>query len=306
MDSGSDRRIFVGSSTAPASRYRRLPLGLRRSGLGLWLVLMAAGAGAVMRPLRFGVLPLQNPVSLAHMFIPLCARLSRALHRPVVFATAPDFTRFMTRANAGRYDIIFLNPYLYRQVRGYRAVVRIKGLPFVGVLIVRRDSPIQTLTAAALAGRTIAFPDRRAFAATLMVKEYLRAHGIVVDRDMRPLYLRNQDSVILAVARGLADLGGTWPWSLDQEPPAVRARVHILARTPAGPEMPIAVRDTLSAATVRIIRRTLIDLRRRTGGRKILRGLHMPAGFVAVRPGAYAHVPRLLNPCAAPESAGAP
>lgn len=300
MESDSDQRMCVGCGRVPASRCRRLVLRLSWRGLGVLLLLMTASAGAATGPLRFGVLPLQNPVSLAHMFIPLCARLTQALHRPVVFATAPDFTRFMTRADAGRYDIIFLNPYLYRQVHGYHAVVRIKGLPFVGILIVRRHSPIQALTPSALAGRTIAFPDRRAFAATLMVKEYLRARGVVVDRDMRPLYLRNQDSVILAVARGLADLGGTWPWSLDQEPPAVRAQVRILARTPPGPEMPIAVRDTLSAATVRSIRRTLVGLRQSAHGRRILQRLHIPAGFVAVRPGEYAHVPRLLNPCAAP------
>ncbi|MDA8390928.1 MAG: phosphate/phosphite/phosphonate ABC transporter substrate-binding protein [Gammaproteobacteria bacterium] len=259
------------------------------------IVALASCAAATARPLRFGVLPLQNPVSLARMFIPLCARLTHVLHRPVIFATAPDFARFMTRANAGLYDIIFLNPFLYRHVRGYRAVVRIKGLPFIGIVIVRRGSPIRTLTPKTLTGRTIAFPDRRALAATLMVKEYLRRQGVVVHRIMRPLYLRNQDSVILAVARGLADLGGTWPWSLDQEPRALQAKIRIIARTPAGPEMPIAVRDTLPPATVLAIRRALVGLSDSPAGRKVLSGLHMPAGFVAASPGEYAHIRHLVR-----------
>ncbi|MHB8253305.1 MAG: phosphate/phosphite/phosphonate ABC transporter substrate-binding protein [Acidiferrobacter sp.] len=266
----------------------------------LGLLIVPVGALGSLRPLRFGVLPLQNPVSLAHLFIPLCERLAKALGRPVIFATAPDFTRFMTRANEHRYDILFLNPYLYRQLHGYRAVARIKGLPFVGLLITHRGSAIRSLSPKGLAGRTIAFPDRRAFAATLMVKEYLRARGVIVDEDMRPIYLRTQDSVILAVARGLVDLGGTWPWSLAREPASIRDQVRILARTKPGPEMPIAVRDTLSVGTARAIRHALVGLSHDPAGMKILRRLGIPEGFAAASPREYAGVPRTLNPCAGP------
>ncbi len=276
----------------------------RLCGAGLVGWALAGSVAAAPRPLRFGVLPLQNPVSLAHMFIPLCAYLTRVLHRPVIFATAPDFERFMARANAGRYDIIFLNPYLYQNIHGYRALVRIKGLPFVGIIIVRRGSAIRALTPAALAGRTIAFPDRRALAATLMVKEYLRRRGVIVRALMRPLYLRNQDSVILAVARGLADIGGTWPWSLDQEPRSVRAQIRVVAHTPAGPEMPIAVRRTLAPAVTRAIRRALTGLEKSPGGRRVLNRLHMPDGFVAVRPGTYARIPHFVHRSAVPAGAG--
>ncbi len=257
--------------------------------------ILAGSACAARRPLRFGVLPLQNPVSLAQMFIPLCAQLTHVLHRPVIFATAPDFERLLARANAGRYDILFLNPYLYDRLHGYRAVVRIKGLPFVGIIIVRRGSPIRTLTPRVLAGRSIAFPDRRALAATLMVKEYLRRRGVIVHTLMRPLYLHNQDSVILAVARGLADVGGTWPWSLDQEPRAIRGQIRIVAHTRAGPEMPIAVRRTLPPGLIRAIRQALTGLRASASGRRVLNGLHMPGGFVAVHPGEYAHMRRFTR-----------
>ncbi len=258
------------------------------------------GAAAGLRPLRFGVLPLQSPVALARLFIPLCARLAKALHRPIVFATAPDFRRFMARAEKGRYDVVFLNPYLYRRLHGYRAVARIKGVPFIGLLITRRGRHIGPLDPRNLAGRTIAFPDPDAFAATLMVKEYLRSHGVIVDTEMRPVYLRSQDSVILAVARGLVDLGGTWPWSLDQEPAAIRAKVRILARTKPGPEMPIAVRDNLPPATVHALQAALIGLTKSAAGRAILQRMRIPAGFAIATPREYANIPRLLNPCAAP------
>ena len=247
-----------------------------------------AGAPA----LRFGVLPLQTPVVLARLFMPLCARLAKVLHRPVIFATAPDFKRFMTRAKAGRYDILFLNPYLYRQLSGYRAVARIKGLPFIGLLIAHKGSGIVTLTPRVLKGRTIAFPDRQAFAATLMVKRYLQTRGVNVDTEMRPVYLRSQDSVILAVARGLVDLGGTWPWSLDQESATVRARVRVLAHTPPGPEMPIAVRDSLTEATVKALQEALTGLTQSAAGRGLLRRMRIPDGFAIATPADYAAIPR--------------
>ncbi|MHB1511916.1 phosphate/phosphite/phosphonate ABC transporter substrate-binding protein [Acidiferrobacter sp.] len=242
--------------------------------------------------LRFGVLPLQTPVVLARLFIPLCARLATVLHRPVIFATAPDFKRFMARAQAGRYDILFLNPYLYRQLSGYRAVARIKGLPFIGLLIAHKGSGIVALTPRVLKGRTIAFPDRQAFAATLMVKRYLQTRGVNVDTEMHPIYLRSQDSVILAVARGLVDLGGTWPWSLDQEPASVRSRVRVLARTPPGPEMPIVVRDSLSEKTVKALQQALMGLTRSVAGRSLLRRMRIPGGFAIATPADYAAIPR--------------
>lgn len=252
-------------------------------------------AAAPPRPLVFGVLPLQSPVLLAHMFIPLCRRLSRVLQRPVVFATAPDFTRFTKRARHGRYDLIFTNPYLYRQTTGYRAVARIKGLPFVGLLITRRGTGRVPLRVAALRGRSIAFPDPRAFAATLMVERYLRARGIVVARDMRPVYLRTQDSVILAVARGLVDYGGTWPWSLAHTPADIRTRIAVVARTAAEPEMPVAVRSDLPAPLAQRIAAALIALKEDRPGRRVLRGLGIPEGFVAARPSDYAHIPNYAN-----------
>ena len=255
-----------------------------------------AGASA----LRFGVLPLQTPVVLARLFMPLCARLAKVLHRPIIFATAPDFKRFMTRAQAGRYDILFLNPYLYRQLSGYRAVARIKGLPFIGLLIAHRGSGIVALTPQALKGRTIAFPDRQAFAATLMVKRYLQTRGVNVDTEMRPVYLRSQDSVILAVARGLVDLGGTWPWSLDQESAAVRVRVRVLARTSPGPEMPIAVRNSLPRPTVKALQAALTGLTQSAAGRRILRRMRIPAGFAIATPAEYAAIPRPPAPAPAP------
>ena len=281
--SGMDRRLLAGC-------------------VALGLLMGPVGAFAGTQPLRFGVLPLQSPVALARLFIPLCARLAKALHRPIVFATAPDFRRFMARAQQGRYDMLFLNPYLYRQLHGYRAVARIKGVPFIGLLITRRGRHIGPLTPRSLKGRTIAFPDPDAFAATLMVKEYLHARGVIVDTEMRPVYLRSQDSVILAVSRGLVDLGGTWPWSLDQEPAAIRARVRILARTPPGPEMPIAVRDDMAPATVRALQKALTGLTGSAAGRAILRRMRIPAGFAIASPREYANIPRVLNPCAAPSS----
>ena len=77
-------------------------MGMSRSLLSCCVILGLlggpVGAAAGLRPLRFGVLPLQSPVALARLFIPLCAHLAKALHRPIVFATAPDFQRFMARA----------------------------------------------------------------------------------------------------------------------------------------------------------------------------------------------------------------
>ncbi|HET9123043.1 MAG TPA: PhnD/SsuA/transferrin family substrate-binding protein, partial [Acidiferrobacteraceae bacterium] len=135
-----------------------------------------------------------------------------------------------------------------------------------------------------------------AFAATLLVRQYLRARGVHVRRDMKPVYLGTQDSVILAVARGLVDVGGTWPWSLAAEPASVRSRIQVLGATPPAPQMPIAVSATLmehDPRTVAALRQALLALPRDVRGRRLLLRLGLPEGFTRARPGDYRAVPVL-------------
>ncbi|MFK5913698.1 MAG: phosphate/phosphite/phosphonate ABC transporter substrate-binding protein [Woeseiaceae bacterium] len=212
---------------------------------------------------RFGVLPLQSPTKLAGMFMPLSKYLSKVIGRPVQFVTSPNFTSFMDRVKRREYDLIYLNPLLYRRSHkyGYSVIAKVASEPFTGILVVRRDSPIKRLTADSLpAGLRIGFPDPDAFAATVLTRQYLKKVGIDVDSQMHVQYFGSQDSALLALHSGLVDITGTWRPSLRSMPGQVRKDLRIIAETLPQPQMPIAVRDDLPPEEIKRIRDALISL----------------------------------------------
>jgi len=243
--------------------------------------------------LRFGVLPLQSPTKLAGMFLPLTEYLGQQLGRPVQFVTSSSFSGFMEKVARREYDIIYLNPLLYGRSReyGYRVIAKVASEPFTGILVVRRHGPIQTLSATSLpVGLRIGFPDPGAFAATVMVREYLDSIGIDVDRQLQVQYFGSQDSAILALHNGLVDITGTWRPSLRSMPRAVRNDLRIIAETPPQPQMPIAVRDDLPAEHVDRLFRALTGLAENRLGREIVRQMGFKRGFESATDEEYLEV----------------
>ncbi|MDA8384257.1 MAG: phosphate/phosphite/phosphonate ABC transporter substrate-binding protein [Betaproteobacteria bacterium] len=257
------------------------------------VAMLAAGGAAAARPqryYRFGVLPLQSPTMLARMFLPLADALQQALHRPVQFVTAPNFSAFMRRVRRHQYDIIYLNPLLYTRARrwGYHVVVKVAGEPFTGILVVRRDSGIRRLGRRRLSPRLrIGFPDPNAYAATIMTRQYMAARGIHVSRDMKVKYFGSQDSALMAVYYGMVDVAGAWYPSLRSMPPHVQASLRVIAQTPPQPQMPIAVRDDMPASDVKRVTQLLTHLTTTARGRAALAHLGFNRGFVIAHDSEY-------------------
>lgn len=254
----------------------------------------ASATAATPKPfLRFGVLPLESPVQLARMFIPLTAGMAKALHRRVEFVTAPNFRVYMSRVRRHEYDILYLNPLLFRRAEpyGYRAIARVAKEPFVGIVVVRKASPLHRLAPGLVRKRlAIGFPDPQAYAATVMVRRYLKSIGFDVARDFKVRYFGSQNSVLLAVASGLVDLGGTWPPALRAVSPSVRSELRVIARTPPQPQMAIAVSETMPRKDRQLLRNYLLSLIRVPGGKRVLRALHFPYGFAAASNATYSRV----------------
>lgn len=265
------------------SRKGRLLLAL-----ALWIAVMPGAAAP--KHYRFGVLPLQSPVKLAEMFLPLTEHLSETTGTTTQFVTAPSFDVYMERVAERRYHLIYLNPLLYAKAResGYRAIAKVAEEPFTGILVVRRDGPIQSLDSVArLEGLRLGFPDPNAFAATVMTRQYLEDRGIPVEKTFKIEYFGSQDSAIMALHSGLVDMIGTWRPSLRSMSADIRARLKIIAETPPQPQMPIAVRDDLAPEEVAGIRAALLALRDSAEGRRVLRALDFAQGFVPASDAEY-------------------
>ena len=160
--------------------------------------------------------------------------------------TIPEFE--LALAN-GEFDFAYMNPYIaitIGQSQGYIPLARDHGASLYGILVVKKDNPIQDLKK--LEGQTIAFPAPNAMGATLIIKADMEdLHGIQV----KPEYVLTHSSVYFNVALGRVVAGGGVQKTFQEQPPAVQEKLRILYRTrsfsphpfSAHPRVPEAIRQ---------------------------------------------------------------
>jgi len=175
-----------------------------------------------------------------------------------------DFEKQFER---GDFDFAYMNPYhliVANQSAGYIPLVRDEKKSLHGILVVRKDSNIQSLLD--LNKQKIAFPAPNALGASLMIRKELNNSGI----EYSPLYVKSHDSVYLNVMLGITAAGGGVQKTLNKQDPAIRDNLRILHQTQqvvphpfcALPKVPEQIRTQVTQA--------LIDLGRTDKGQLML------------------------------------
>ncbi|MCP5153010.1 MAG: phosphate/phosphite/phosphonate ABC transporter substrate-binding protein [Ectothiorhodospiraceae bacterium] len=225
----------------------------------------------------FGVVPQQAASKLARLWTPILQRLGREVGHEIAFATAPDIPTFEARLAAGEYDIAYMNPYHYtvfHATTGYEALARARDKRIRGIVVVRADSPITTISE--LDGATVAFPAPAAFAASVLPRAEFAARGIGIV----PRYVSSHDSVYRAVAKGLFPAGGGVVRTLDGVDPDVRGELRILWTTAGYTPHAIATHPRLASAVRDRVRDALTGLDADDAGRALVTALSI-VGFDA-------------------------
>ncbi len=266
---------------------RRAPLWLLACVMCGWSALLGAEV------LTVGVVPQHNPTRLAEEWGPLLQRVAAVSGIQLRFRTAPDIPMFEERLAAGEYDLAYMNPYHYRlfsENPGYRALLHARNQALRGILVVRRDSPIESL--AALEGAEIAFPSPAAFAATLLVRAEFAAQG----HHITPRYVASHDSVYHAVIKGLYPAGGGVVRTLLSMAPEVRDQLRVIWTSQPYTPHPIATHPRLSEAQRSRLRDAFVALADDPLGRSLLDSLHID-GWQAAEDSDWADVRALqLDP----------
>jgi phosphonate transport system substrate-binding protein len=221
--------------------------------------------------LSIGIVPQQNATKLARLWMPICKYLSKQTGYRFVFKTAKDIPTFEKRLAAGEYDIAYMNPYHYTVFSidpGYRAIAKETNKRIQGIIVVKKDSPYQSIVE--LAGKTLAFPAPAAFAASVLPRAYLKANQI----EISPRYVRSHDSVYLTVSKGLYPAGGGIQRTFNNMPESIRQQLRILWKTPGYTPHAFAVHPRLPAAVVRDIAGALIAMSTNEEGGKLLKNLN--------------------------------
>lgn len=220
-----------------------------------------------LRPvtLSFGIVPQQTATRTVNLWSGLLKEIERRSGYRIKLKPAQDIPSFERRLATGEFDLVYMNPYeytVYQRKLGYQAFAR-EEKQLQGLIVVRRDSPIQKL--ADLQGRTLALVPA-AFAATMLPLAHLRQQGISVT----PKFVSSHESVYLAIIRGTYQAGGGVRRTFEQMVPEMRADLRILWAAPPVTPHAIAAHPRVPRAVVEQLQRVLVELKQDPAGRSLL------------------------------------
>jgi phosphonate transport system substrate-binding protein len=244
---------------------------------------VAAGSDTIGAGERysFGIVPQQSASKLARSWTPLLQYLSEHAGVEIRFRTAPDIPEFERRLSSGEYDLAYMNPYHYTVFSrefGYRAFAKETDKLIRGILVVRKDSPIETPRD--LDGSTIAFPAPAAFAASVLTRAFLADQAIA----FTPKYVSSHDSVYRTVAQRLYPAGGGVMRTLNSVAPEVREQLRVLWTTEGYTPHAFAAHPRVPEAVVARLAEVMFAMSDDAQGRQLLEPLKVQ-GFEAATDG---------------------
>jgi phosphonate transport system substrate-binding protein len=223
----------------------------------------------------FGVFPSRPPTKTFEVYQPIFDYLS--LHVPGArfrLEASGDSAQYEKKLTSRRFHFALVNP--YQTIRSFEYGYRVFGKmapdeDFRGIILVRRDSGIETL--ADLKGKTVAFPAPTTVGSTMLTQYFLQTHGVDVKRDIHSVYVRSQESCILNVYHRFAAAAGSrpQPWAHFQAQHPEKAKELVVKwETESLINNALVVRDDVPRQTLDKTAATLFSLNNDEAGRKLL------------------------------------
>lgn len=239
----------------------------------VWSLLWGSVACAQSAPpvLSVGIVPQQAASELARAWIPLLQEVGRRARVQLTFRTASDIPAFEDRVMKGEFDLAYMNPYHYTVFSnkpGYQAFLKEKDRKLVGIIVVPKGSPVQSLEQ--LQGKRVAFPAPAAFAASILPRAEFTRHHLAIEAR----FVSSHDSVYKGVASGLFEAGGGIQRTLEAMEPEVASQLRVLSRTPAYTPHALAIHPGVSAEVAERLRQAFIALDGDEAGRALLEPLN--------------------------------
>lgn len=229
---------------------------------------LAANVGQQAKAYTVGIVPQFDARHIYEIWRPILDTLEQKTGIQLILQGAPTITDFEVEFNRGDFDFAYMNPYhilVANDSQGYEPLVRDVGKLLQGILVVHKDSPIQSPEE--LGGKTISFPAPNALGASLLLRADL--HDLF-NIDFIPRYVKTHSSVYLNVALGLVDAGGAVQKTLLQQPAATRDALRVLYRTRKLPPHPFCAHPRVPIVVQNKIKMALIDLGSSEQGRRLL------------------------------------
>ncbi|MES9991300.1 MAG: phosphate/phosphite/phosphonate ABC transporter substrate-binding protein [Candidatus Thiodiazotropha sp.] len=227
----------------------------------------------------FGAVPQFEQRKLFSIWRPILDELERRTGLGFKLVGSPKIPIFEQNYMQGDYDFAYMNPYHILKAydsQGYLPLVRDGGRMLKGILVVAKESPIQTLQE--LAGKTVAFPSPNALGASLLIRaELAKLHGLKI----HPRYVQTHSSVYLHVALGMTDAGGGVASTLKSQKPELRDKLRILYETRSMTPHPISVHPRVPETHRKQVQKGLLEMAQTETGAALLSKIPMRRAVAA-------------------------
>lgn len=229
-------------------------------------------------PYRVYIVPQLSPLQTYNAWTPILEKLTATTglkFELVVPASIPDFEKDLEN---GLADLAYMNPYhmtLAKHSQGYMPLVRDSANLLEGMLVVKKDSPIKSITE--LKNQSVAFPAPNAFAASLLIRSLLSKQKIPIT----PLFANTHSNVYRTVALGEVAAGGGINNTFEKEPLDIQDQLRVLYITPKYAPHPLAAHPRVSKKIREQISTTLISLANAFENKEVFKGIQMSKPVIA-------------------------
>lgn len=236
------------------------------------------------------VVPQFPAVEIHRAWTPLLAHLSAQTGLDLKLVTAVSIPEFERSFQAGQPDLVFLNPYhmvMAAKSQKYQPLVRESKELLTGILVVRADSPVNSL--AELAQQTLAYPAPNAFGASLYMRSLLAEQKIQTQAN----FVKTHSNAYRHVIAGQAVAAGGIRSTLEREPAEVRSQLRVLFETPAVAPHPLAAHPRVLESHRLALRDAWLSLAQSEAGQNLLKAVQMSHPMAADYKRDYAPLERL-------------
>lgn len=251
---------------------------------GLWTNPLSADD----RVYRLSIVPQYTPLIIHRNWQPLLARLQKDTGIKLKVKTYNNFRQFLAGLRAGEADFSYLAPYhlvLARRVQSYEPLIRDDSKQLVGLLMVRKESPLTSVHE--LEGKTIAFPSPNAFAASLYMRSWLKKN---VGISFTPRYVGTHDNVYRHIVRGSVHAGSGVNSTLAGQPVALQQRLRILYEVPGVVAHPFVAHSRVPKHVQEKVQKAFLGLMNDTEGQQLLSAVQIMKPVAAEYQRDYAQI----------------
>ncbi|MBI1865727.1 MAG: phosphate/phosphite/phosphonate ABC transporter substrate-binding protein [Nitrospirae bacterium] len=238
----------------------------------LWV--LPAAADETKPAYTLAVVPQLPPLAAHRAWAPFARRLSEGTGTEIRLKIYQTLSEFENDLFKGIPDFAFMSP--CDQVRaagavGYVPLVRDGGEPLKGILVVRKDSPVNTVRD--LDGMELAFPAPNSCAASLYMRSLLAEKEKI---RFAPRYAVSHTNAYRNVILGMTRAGSGANKTLERDTPEVRAELRVLYETPGMVTHPLSAHPRVSLNLRQTIVENILRMADDEAGRRILKEIQMP------------------------------